>query len=275
MAVPSRLLLILIACLLLVAGGWYVYTNRVTKPSRSSQSETMSPTVTLPQGPYMYLESDKQTYVAGDEVVVRVYANSQQTPISGYDAVIRYNPEYVEYLDARSVTDAFSLYTQPSKGTTSLTGMRPLNDSPAAVSQVVAEARYRVIKTGKVTFELKYSPGGTADSNLIDSSSKDILSSVNRVEVLAGEGVTLVKNKPQKAGDLTLTLESYSYIAPSCADCMESATIKVQRGDEARRIEFRNGGIVGYTDVSQQVFGYEIVGVSFSKEGVVVNYSKL
>lgn len=275
MAFPSRLLLILIACLLLVAGGWYVYTNRVSKPDNVPLSQMVSPTVALPKGPYMYLGSDKQTYAAGDEVLVRVVVNSQQTPIAGYDAVITFDPQYVTYQDSKSVSNNFSLYAQPNGGSTSLTGMRPLNESPLAVNEGVAEVRYRVIKTGKVVFGLKYSPGSTADSNLIDSSSKDILSSVNGTEVTAGEGVTLVKNKPQKVGDLTLTLESYSYIAPKCADCMESATIKVQHGDEVQRIEFRNGGIVGYTDVSQKVFGYEIVGVSFSKEGVVVNYSKL
>lgn len=279
MAVPSRLLLTLLIVLLLVAGGWYVYSNRLSKSfpvSKTVQTVTPTSVVTKPTGPYMTLERNKEIYSEGEEVIVKVYANSKQIPITGYDAVITYDPQLVTYEDAKTVTDAFSLYTQPDKnGATSLTGMRPLNDSPTAVDQVVAEVRYKVKKSGKIAFALKYTPGSTADSNLIDTSSKDVLTAVTGADALAGESLTLVPNKPQKAGPLTLTLETHTYMSPNCADCMESATIKVQNGDSVQRIEFRNGGIVGYTDVTQQVFGYQISAVSFSKEGVVVNYSKL
>ncbi len=121
----------------------------------------------------------------GQQVTLFVYANSNAQEIIGYDAVIRYNTDEVEFESVKSVLDGMEVFesVQPVGETQSeliVTGIQSLNQETPFVldDTALAEVTFTVLTSGPVDLELMFEPGSNQESNLRTASNQDILSTV-------------------------------------------------------------------------------------------------
>ncbi len=91
-----------------------------------------------------------------------------------------------------------------------------------------------------------------------------------------GNTFTLPLHKQIKIPQTDIFLQLLEVEAPdqNCRDCIEYAKIRVSKNSEVRELEFKSGGIVGYTLLSQEVFGYIVTIEKFSDDSVVLHYKK-
>lgn len=75
------------------------------------------------------------------------------------------------------------------------------------------------------------------------------------------------------AGTLRLLRSTVSF--PQCADCMETASVEVIKGNERRLIDFRFGGIAGFHEDTAKAFDYVFIMRELLDKSVVVEYEEI
>lgn len=163
--------------------------NRVREARNYARSErlqevTKSSTVTTgtlglaPKG-------SATSYRAGQTVTLFVYADSKEQEITGYDAVLRFDPKKIRFESVKSVLDGMEIYEtedQLENGMSELivTGIQGLGTSKPFVfnNTALVEVTFTVLDAGPISVDLMYEPGSQRESNLITTHNQDIVSSV-------------------------------------------------------------------------------------------------
>lgn len=151
--------------------------------SNALQEETEQTVVTgriglLPKG-------DASQIRRGETVTMFVYADSQEQEITGYDAVLRYDPAQLEFDSVISVLEGMDIYEteealESGQNELIITGIQSLSQSEPFVfnNTALAEVTFNVLQSGEADIEIVYEPGSHRESNLITPRNQDILSTV-------------------------------------------------------------------------------------------------
>jgi hypothetical protein len=190
---PRVLILSIVSLIVIViAIGWIVMfaRNRVREARNYAKSERLqdevsnqNQTVTGVLG--LSLKGTNTTYRAGQTVTLFVYADSKQSEITGYDAVLSYDTKKVRFESVKSVLDGMDIYETEDvmeDGTAELiiTGIQSLSAPKPFVfnNTALAEVTFVVLDSGPIDVSLVYEPGSQRESNLVTTHNQDILSSV-------------------------------------------------------------------------------------------------
>lgn len=128
----------------------------------------------------------KPSYRKGDLVTITITADSKGDRITGYDAVLRYDPTLLKLDKVTSLAEGMDLYqtSTPSEiaGLQDLvvTGIQSISqEEPYLFAQTpIAEVTFSLLKSGTASIDMVFSPNHTTDSNLMNTQTQDILSNV-------------------------------------------------------------------------------------------------
>lgn len=146
------------------------------KPTEAPLTGVMSMAATTP----------KPSYRRGDLVTITVTADSKGDHITGYDAVLRYDPTLVKVDKVTSLVEGMDLYQTSTPSEVAelqdlvVTGIQSISqEEPYVFSQTpIAEVTFSMIKAGTASIDMVFTPNHTADSNLMNTQTQDILSNV-------------------------------------------------------------------------------------------------
>lgn len=106
--------------------------SRLTGSNKPSDNDLA---MQMEYGASFGLSADKASYSPGEEIVVTLTGDTKGTEITGYDALVQYDPEYLEVVRSTSSHDFIDVYPHTNDDYVSLTGVK------------------RITETGKVIFD--------------------------------------------------------------------------------------------------------------------------
>lgn len=175
---------VLVAVLILV--GVFFISKQVFFASQTpSQSAT--------EGELTLTASQKE-FSVGDIVAVTVNISTGGYPTLGTDVIVKYDPNLLEIDSASSILDGDAYPEYPSKnfdqktGLVSISGISALNGNEFNGVSTFATINFKAKGAGTANISLDFTPGGTADSNIIklgagEETSIDILSNVSNLSI--------------------------------------------------------------------------------------------
>lgn len=179
--------------LIIIAGAvvitsWIVLKNGTlfqegAKPVFPSPSIVQKPKINLVGS--LWLEKSNQPLKISELITVTVYADSKRQPITGFDIVLSFNPEYTQFVSQKNLEENFDVFKTTDEGLIHITAIKKLNSNALVLfdKTPLIEFTFQPIKSGKTDFTLIYSPGQKTDSNLINDKSEEVLGEVKNLEV--------------------------------------------------------------------------------------------
>lgn len=124
----------------------------------------------------------------GEEFVVTVSADSMGDQVTAYDAVIVYDRESFAYISSNNLLDKFEINAVDKEAGLMLTGYKSLAEEEPVVfdNTNLAEVTFMAKKAGTSPLKLMFARGKTADSNLVNEKTQDILGSVEDITIQIG-----------------------------------------------------------------------------------------
>jgi len=125
------------------------------------------------------------TFRRGQVVTLYVYADSKGQEITGFDAVLRYNPAKARFESVKSILDGMDVYetedsVAPDASELIITGIQGLGTHSPFMFQntALAEVSFTMLSGGKIPVDVVYEPGSQRETNLITTHNEDIVSTV-------------------------------------------------------------------------------------------------
>ena len=171
----------------------FLFWQKKQKSQSLSQTETktnLSPSSTpIPQkekGVLTLKTKDNQTIVSQNTpFTIYIYAHSDNQSITGYDVVLNYNQEIVQFIDHKNLQSDFQIFVKQNKNQLMITGVKKLtsNNPTIFADSPLIELTFQPKKTGSVTFSFDFTPQSKKDSNLINEKTEEILGKVEGVSL--------------------------------------------------------------------------------------------
>ena len=236
---------------------------------------TAIPTAKLVRGT-LSLQLKSSVVDQSKEFEVELYGDSKGVYITGYDAVISYDPSILEYVTTQSQQSLFTVYTKSLGGKLAITGIKsPQYTQPTSFQNApLATIRFLPKKIGECGLELLFTQHSNKQSTLITSSSENILDETRSVSVKVGKQVTAVLNKPLTLENGAIfTVTSIELPASNCRDCMNVVNFTVKRNAQTSSGSFKEGGFAGLVQNTSEVLGTTFTLVSTQSNQIVFIYS--
>lgn len=127
--------------------------------------------------------------VVGEEVAIVVSADSAGDPITAYDIVMILPDTEFEYILTQSLNVDYDIYSAFQDGLLRITGVKDLQvtDEVAFDDLGLVEVKVVPLQAGTFNVKLLAEPGGTDDSNLVNTQTQDILGSVEDLILEVGQ----------------------------------------------------------------------------------------
>lgn len=123
----------------------------------------------------------------GEEIELNVVADSNGREVSGWDIVVKYNPEQVSFSSEKNLVEGYDYVRRVRKELVNLTAIQKLETNKPVVltGTPVFELKFRALKPGLISFDILYTPNVTSQSALWDLTTRNVLSSVigTKVEI--------------------------------------------------------------------------------------------
>lgn len=139
----------------------------------------------------------KPAYVAGDILTLVLTASSDNQVVSGYDAVLTYDEERLQFITAKNLQIDFETFVKDRPGAPLFfTGVKKISaQKPMVFDQTVlaeltfgvklkVENNLEVVNQKPIDIGLEFIPGSTRDSNIINTDNLDILYQTNGLSIL-------------------------------------------------------------------------------------------
>lgn len=239
----------------------------------------------MEKGGKMYLASttDSRSFPINEEfsLDLRIDTNSQE--VGGYDAVMFYDSNLLEFIKADNLVPDFELFTNESQvpGETStkrltITGIMQLEkQKPFAFNQEpVAHIIFRAKKAGSSTIKFDFTPDETSDSNLVLINTEEILSEVSHFTIAAGIGHSLKVGQAYTDPSSKISVKVVKIITPekTCNDCMIDAELEITSASgEKQTAIFSNGGFAGKMNDSKKIFQASIEVSNITAQAIEVS----
>lgn len=126
----------------------------------------------------------QKVFSLNDQINIDIYADSEGKNISGYDLIISYDPQGLEFVSAQSTLNDFSLYSFKKEGRLSLTGTKKLNSNNQTIfaSTKIAILNFKPKKRGTHTVSL-LSNLGKEKTQMVDEETKIYYPSLNQIKL--------------------------------------------------------------------------------------------
>ncbi len=124
-------------------------------------------------------EGGKQSYQVGDQVVLKLKANSLGAEITGYDALFSYDPNALEVVSVSSVKETVDIYPHPNADYVSVTGVKRITESSQLIfhNDDLVSFVVRVKKPG-VTMVSLVAQKGNERTKMVDTNTNIIIPEV-------------------------------------------------------------------------------------------------
>lgn len=135
------------------------------------------------------LISDKKSYKAGSKITVNINMDTASQLTDGADVVLQFDPKVLEASPSDiifgNVYDEYpAKEVNPELGTIRISGISKIGQTGFRGSGLFASVKFSGIKASQTKIAVDFTPGNTADSNIVESSStKDILHSVENLNL--------------------------------------------------------------------------------------------
>lgn len=127
-------------------------------------------------------KSNLEKNLVNQQLEVDILANSNNTPIVGFDFVLKFDNVNLQFLNAKSLNDDFDIRVNTKqKNLLRVTGFKKIGitqDSILKDSSVVSMT-FKPLKKGDYKMDFVFVKGETGDTNLIDKNGNDILGEVD------------------------------------------------------------------------------------------------
>jgi hypothetical protein len=240
--------------------------RQAARPIQLPITAQISPTVPAPiikeKGSLTFKVKNNETVLSQKKpIILYVYADSDNQPITGYDAILKYDSTQVEFVNHKNLQPDLQIFTKKEKDRLIITGVKNLNSNTSTVftDSSLVELIFQPQKTGQVDFSFDFTYGSKKDSNLITDKTTEILGKIEGIKLYIGQELTLAKNQPTALSDGKITLKLTELVSPDekCRDCISSAKVEVKKDGQTKEIEFKSGGIAGYLINQQEAFSYQ------------------
>lgn len=265
-------LLITVGIIVIVILGAIVMVKKGSFIGMGGNKPTQSPENSMKKGGKMYLASisGSHTFPVNEEfsLDLRIDTNSQE--VGGYDAVMFYDSNLLEFVKVENLVPDFELFTNESQvpGETSttrltITGIMQLEkQKPFAFNQEpVAHIVFRAKKAGSSTIKFDFTQGETSDSNLVLINTDEILSEVTNFTIVTGASHILKIGQTYTDSSTKVSAKLVKIITPekNCNDCMIDAQLEITSASgEKQTSTFSNGGFAGKISDSKNMYKVSI-----------------
>lgn len=225
----------------------------------------------------------KSVYTHGEDVVIMVYADSAKYPVIGYDMVFDRGATDMKLESAESLVEGFTIFSNTENDFVSITGLQDdLGDKEFIFqNEPVARLVFKPQTTGAQELKFRFAVGETSDSNLVSTSTADVLGKAKGITVYVGSDLKLQTGADVKIDDQTTArLEKVIEPDAACRDCVTEASVTFTSRDakgvsHVEKLNFTFGGIAGQMYATEQVLGYIISAYDISSSSLVINYAPL
>jgi len=132
------------------------------------------------------LTTPKVKYSQSEKILITAVADSQNQFITGFDVLIKFDPEFLSLTDKKSpALPNFDYFGSNENGLLQTSAVQKASITPPQVfkNQKLFEFEFTAKKSGKTQINIVYMPNSTSDSNLVSNESQDILNTVKGVEL--------------------------------------------------------------------------------------------
>ena len=176
---------VIVLIILIILLGWSAIKSRFFPSSDiPSLFENPAGEDSLPAS--MQLNTSKSAYNLSETIPVSLKATSSSESITGFDAVIEYDSEFLTL--SKQNPPSLSEFAYYGKNTNKLIRISAVRKIDAALSQAfdnteLFSLEFTPKKAGQTTLKIIYMPGSFSDSNLINNDTKDTLGNVRGLEI--------------------------------------------------------------------------------------------
>lgn len=185
----KKIWIVAVLVIIFLIGGGVLLASR--QQSQSAQSSAENQPIS---GGELSLTANATEYKVGDTVPVVVKVNTAGFPTLGTDVVVKYDPKILELGSEANLVSGNAYSEYPSKnfdsknGIVAISGISSLNGKEFAGVADFVTINFKAKAAGATNINLDFTPGGTADSNIIklgvkNDPSVDILSKVSNLSV--------------------------------------------------------------------------------------------
>ena len=130
-------------------------------------------------------KDNKRNYKVGDTVELLVSANSDGQSVIGYDVMLTYDATKLQFKESQSLDPSFNMFTFTKKGKVSLTGVKRVKPAVSTVMSgaPLGKVTLKALSAGPVAVTVDFISDSLKDSNLINNKNKDVLGSVENIDL--------------------------------------------------------------------------------------------
>lgn len=130
------------------------------------------------------LPSTQNTFSLNNQIEIEVYADSEGKNISGYDLIISYDPQGLEFVKSESNLVDFSLYSFKKDSYLSLTATKNLNSNAQTIfaSNKIASLTFKPKKPGIYQISLLKNYG-KEKTQMVDNQTNIYFPSLNKIKI--------------------------------------------------------------------------------------------
>lgn len=258
-----------------LCGGSVFLAFSPKKNTNPSTTPTLHRSIESPKN-RLTMSTNQQVVTVGTTFTVSIVADTQNQFVSGYDAVVGYDPKIATYVSTTNVDPNFSVYEKASDTSVAVTGVKK---SPSTHAQFRGEPivtlTFRARAVGNTGIVISYVPGSTLQSNIYNEKTINILQMVENKRIFVGTATTLrIGNSIAIDPTIRVELTQIEKRAAACIDCQDRAVIVVYKGTEKKEISFTYGGIAGLMGGKQEAFGYMFDIDEFTNDYIVMASAK-
>lgn len=276
---PKALIAFLVV-LILVAAGFLFYRRSVvdqgTTPVSEKQGQQRDGLV-YDGSLTLRHDENRSVFAIDEEIALTLYADSAGQAIGGYDVVFSIGQEDATLVSVESLIPEFQLSTNDMNGNITMHGVKDF----AATSEYVFQGEPIVTVTflpkrsGEIAFNFAFEEGVTSDSNLVKTSTEDVLGMVTGFTAYIGDIFHVTSGQTVSVdNDVSFTFNSIQYPSAECADCFTEIAFSVGNGSDSEEGVFQLGGFEGRRTDSQEALGYVFELVDVSDGQLTIRYSQ-
>jgi len=160
----------------------------MNKSNRPSSIPSLTPTPTLIPYPKkgimkLYTENNVLRFPLGQDIKVGVLASSEKSDIVGFDLVVVYDQNMLEFGSVDSSLPSFKAYSYPRTDYVSITMIKSLQETNATVFENtdIAQLQFTSLKKGTTTIEL--SAKGNDSTKFADTNAEVTYPEMNKLVI--------------------------------------------------------------------------------------------
>lgn len=181
---------IVVLILLLLLGGFLFLKLRGAARREAGNNVSMQQQVVVSENldnNRMYFKPAEKSISLGTEFEMAVYFRTDVKNLFGADAVITYDPEYLDVVEIKEA-DIFKSYPKKKADTgkkvIKITGYTPASDKPLSGEQLFATLKLKAKKAGNTKLTFDFQKGGTNRSTLVEKgTSRNVLGAVSEAYI--------------------------------------------------------------------------------------------